>query len=85
MPDGRYARMRNVWHLPSAAALERWLVNAGFSSVRLVDVTRTTTAEQRSTDWMPFESLAEALDADDPALTVEGLPAPCRAIVLAQA
>jgi tRNA (mo5U34)-methyltransferase len=32
---------------------------------------------------MQFESLQQALDADDHALTVEGLPAPRRAVVIA--
>ena len=78
----RYARMRNVHALPTLPLLERWLREAGFSSARLADVTPTTVDEQRSTEWMPFESLAEALDPRDPARTVEGLPAPRRALVV---
>jgi tRNA (mo5U34)-methyltransferase len=81
-PEGRYARMRNVWHLPTVTALEDWLQQAGFVDIRLVAVTDTTVHEQRSTEWMPFESLAEALDPDDPSRTIEGLPAPTRAIVI---
>ncbi len=81
-PEHRYARMRNVWHLPTATALEGWLRQSGFTDVRLVDVTVTTASEQRSTEWMPFESLAEALDPDDPGVTVEGLPAPVRALIV---
>jgi tRNA (mo5U34)-methyltransferase len=84
-PVGRYARMRNVWHLPTATALENWLRELGFGDIRLVDVTATTVIEQRSTEWMPFESLAEALDPDDPGCTIEGLPAPTRALVVCQA
>jgi len=84
-PADRYARMRNVWHLPTVVALERWLAVAGFDDLRLVDVTATTPEEQRRTDWMPFESLAEALDPANPDRTVEGLPAPRRAIVLGTA
>lgn len=81
-PEDCYARMRNVWHLPTATALEEWLRQAGFRDIRLVDVTVTTVDEQRSTEWMPFESLAEALDPDDPSCTIEGLPAPARALVI---
>jgi len=81
-PADRYARMRNVWHLPTVVTLERWLAAAGFIDLRFADVTATTPAEQRRTDWMPFESLAEALDPADPGRTIEGLPAPRRAIVL---
>jgi tRNA (mo5U34)-methyltransferase len=49
----------------------------------VVDLNRTTTDEQRSTPWMRFESLAQCLDPDNPELTVEGYPAPLRAVVLA--
>jgi tRNA (mo5U34)-methyltransferase len=80
-PEGRYARMRNVWHLPTAAALEDWLQQAGFQDIRMAAVTPTTVSEQRSTEWMPFESLAEALAVDDPSRTIEGLPAPTRALL----
>ena len=83
-PEHRYARMRNVWHLPTASALEKWLRQAGFCDVRLVDVTSTTAREQRSTEWMPFESLAAALDPDDAGRTIEGLPAPARALLICQ-
>ena len=83
-PPGRYARMRNVWHLPSAAELITWLERSGFAEARVVDRTATTTSEQRTTEWMPFESLAEALDPDDPTRTVEGGPAPLRAIAVAR-
>ena len=82
-PENRYASMRNVWHLPTVPLLLDWLEAAGFVNPRTVDVTPTTSDEQRSTEWMPFESLAEALDPADPALTIEGYPAPRRAVVLA--
>jgi tRNA (mo5U34)-methyltransferase len=84
-PDGRYARMRNVWHLPTVPVLLEWLDEAGFRQPRVVDVSRTTTAEQRPTDWMRFESLEHALDPGDPTRTIEGLPAPTRAVLLASA
>lgn len=82
-PPSRYARMRNVWTVPTCDLLCRWLEDAGFTDVRVVDVTPTTTDEQRSTDWMRFESLAAALDPADPSRTVEGLPAPVRAVAIA--
>lgn len=84
-PEGRYARMRNVWHLPTVPALEAWLRDAGFRDLRLIDVTQTTLNEQRTTEWMPFESLAEALDPDDTDRTIEGLPAPARALLVCKA
>ncbi|MDD3118549.1 MAG: tRNA 5-methoxyuridine(34)/uridine 5-oxyacetic acid(34) synthase CmoB [Victivallales bacterium] len=83
-PSGRYAKMRNIHAIPAPATLENWLRTAGFIRVRTVDVTVTTTAEQRTTPWMRWESLADYLDPHDPSRTVEGHPAPCRAIVLAE-
>ena len=44
----------------------------------------TSTDEQRRTDWMINESLSDYLDPDDPALTVEGYPAPKRAVLIAR-
>lgn len=84
VPPGRYARMNNVWFLPSPAALAHWLEKSGFEDVRIVDVSRTTTAEQRTTAWKPGQSLADYLSAEDPTLTVEGLPAPKRATLIAR-
>ena len=82
-PAGRYARMRNVWLLPTLAELRTWLERTGFRDVDVIHTAVTTTDEQRSTEWMPFESLADALDPARPGRTVEGWPAPRRAIVLA--
>jgi len=85
LPEDRYARMRNVWFLPSCETLISWLKRCGFKNIRLVDVTVTSVEEQRSTEWMTFHSLQDFLDAENPQLTCEGLPAPKRAIVLANA
>ncbi len=82
VPEGRYARMRNVWIVPSVAQLLGWLEQAGFTNVRLIDETVTSLDEQRSTPWMHFESLRQALDPDDPSRTIEGHPAPIRATVV---
>ena len=84
-PPGRYARMRNVYEVPSLARLKAQLHAAGFQAIQVADVTWTTREEQRRTDWMQFESLAQCLDPENPAQTVEGHPAPLRALVLAQA
>ena len=84
-PPERYARMRNVWSLPTIAQLVRWIEDAGFSGVEVVSTSVTTVAEQRSTDWMRFESLRDALDPNDSSRTVEGWPAPRRVVVTATA
>lgn len=83
-PENRYARMRNVWLLPTIAELTTWLVRSGYADIQLIDQSVTTIDEQRSTDWMTFESLAEALDPDDPSRTVEGWPAPHRVVLSAR-
>ncbi len=85
VPRARYAQMRNVWFIPSVPTLTAWLQRCGFREVRPVDVTPTTTSEQRATEWMRFQSLADFLDPEDPARTIEGYPAPRRAILVAQA
>ena len=36
-PRGRYARMRNVWLLPTVTELETWLRRTGFNGIRVVD------------------------------------------------
>jgi len=84
-PPDRYARMKNVWLLPTIAELTTWLRRSGLKDVAVIDQSHTTTDEQRATEWMTFESLAEALDPVDPSKTVEGWPAPQRVVVTATA
>lgn len=85
VPEGRYAKMRNVWFLPSPPALEKWLRKLGFENVRTVDINKTSVEEQHTTDWMRWESLKDYLHPDDPNKSFEGYPAPLRAIILATA
>jgi len=84
-PPDRYARMKNVWLLPTIPELTTWLDRSGLRGVEVVDTSVTTIDEQRSTEWMSFESLSDALDPDDDSLTVEGLPRPRRVLVIATA
>lgn len=83
VPEQRYAQMRNVWFLPSCEALMLWMRRCGYKNIRLCDVTKTSIHEQRSTEWMRFNSLTDFLDQENDALTCEGLPAPLRAIIVA--
>ena len=85
MPEKRYAQMRNVWFLPSVKMLIRWMKRLRFVDVELVDLNWTSLEEQRSTDWMRFDSLPNFLDPNDPTKTLEGYPAPLRATVVAKA
>ena len=84
VPRHRYAQMRNVWFIPTPSTLLAWLKRCGYRNVRLIDVSPTTAEEQRSTDWMRFQSLTDFLDPTDPSRTCEGYPAPRRAIFLAE-
>ncbi len=85
VPEGRYAMMNNVWFLPSSLTLLGWLKKCGFRNARVVDETVTTVEEQRSTPWMTFHSLINFLDPEDPTRTIEGHPAPRRAVFVAEA
>lgn len=85
VPQGRYARMGNVWFLPSCDTLLGWLLKVGFQDPVIIDVGNTSTDEQRSTPWMHFHSLGNFLDARNPEKSIEGYPAPRRAIVKAKA
>lgn len=84
IPEGRYAKMRNVWFIPSVDILERMVSRAGFTDIKTVDVTDTSLEEQRTTEWMDFESLPNFLDSTDISKTVEGYPAPKRAVLIAR-
>ncbi len=51
-----------------------------------LDVAKVTELEeQRKTDWMENESLIDFLDPNDTSKTIEGYPAPLRAILTAKA
>ena len=84
-PRKRYAKMNNIFFIPTVACLTHWLTRSGFDSIQSVDVSRTTSDEQRKTDWIDTESLADFLDPNNPEKTVEGYPAPVRAMILATA
>tara|TARA_R110002167_G_scaffold142953_4_gene332066 strand:- start:25944 stop:26909 length:966 start_codon:yes stop_codon:yes gene_type:complete len=83
VPGERYAKMRNVWFLPSAKAMCAWLERCGFKNIRVVNTDITALDEQRKTDWIDTESLSDFLDPNDNSKTIEGYPAPQRAIFIA--
>ena len=86
VPKGRYAQMRNVYSIPSIKTLKSWLNEANFNNIRVVNVSKTTTEEQRKTPWIGENgaSLEDFLDPLDDSLTIEGYPAPTRAIVVCE-
>ena len=85
VPSGRYASMRNVWCVPSKQMVLDWLSESGFKDPHCIDISTTTTAEQRSTEMMPYHSLTDGLDQMDTSVTIEGYERPVRGIFLANA
>ncbi|MCL4127545.1 UNVERIFIED_CONTAM: hypothetical protein GTU68_063743 [Idotea baltica] len=84
VPPGRYAKMRNVWFIPSVDALICWLERIGFIEVECINISITSEEEQRTTDWMHYQSLVDFLHPEKKYLTIENLPAPKRAILKAK-
>ena len=84
MPEAKYARMSNVWFIPSIKTIIGWLKKCGDCEVRVVDESVTTENEQRKSLWMPFESLSDSIQSEYKSLTIENLPAPKRVVVTAQ-
>ncbi|MCD4742795.1 MAG: tRNA 5-methoxyuridine(34)/uridine 5-oxyacetic acid(34) synthase CmoB [Desulfobacteraceae bacterium] len=84
-PESRYAKMRNVFFIPDIKCMQSWLERAGFSNIKCIDVSKTTIEEQRQTDWIQTESLINFFDPEDHTKTIEGYPAPVRAIFTASA
>jgi tRNA (mo5U34)-methyltransferase len=82
IPEDRYAKMRNVWFIPTPDLLVRMLQRVGFINIRVVDINQTSMDEQRVTEWMTYESLSDFLDPNDRNKTIEGYPAPKRAMVV---
>ena len=81
-PTNTYAAMKNVYCIPTINTLIAWVKHCGFKSIDVVDITPTTSTEQRATKWSGTASLENFLDFDDPTKTQEGYPAPLRAILL---
>lgn len=80
IPDERYAGMRNVWSIPSPILLEDWLKKCGFKNIQLHNIQTTLFTEQRATPWTKNYSLEHFLDPSDSSKTIEGYPAPTRAL-----
>ncbi|NVK21627.1 MAG: tRNA 5-methoxyuridine(34)/uridine 5-oxyacetic acid(34) synthase CmoB [Kangiellaceae bacterium] len=83
IPSDRYAQMNNVWFIPTTGMLKNWLQKCNFENVQIANVSSTSTDEQRATEWMTFQSLPDYLDPQDPNRTIEGYPAPKRAVMIA--
>ncbi len=82
-PRRTYAKIPNIYFIPTIAALHNWCVRAGFRHFEVLEIKKTDLHEQRSTDWIHGESLEHFLDPDDPERTIEGYPAPKRLYIKA--
>lgn len=85
-PEDRYAKMKNVWFVPTVECFKNWALRAKFIDVEIISDTPLTTVEQRLTQWCPppHQSLSDFLDPSDPKKTIEGHPAPRRFALVAR-
>ena len=80
-PRSTYSKIPNIYFVPTVKALKHWCLRAGFSDFEVLTTSRTTTEEQRKTEWIEGHSLENFLDPNNPEKTVEGYPAPRRVYV----
>jgi tRNA (mo5U34)-methyltransferase len=81
IPPGRYAGAKGIWFLPDTAGVLAWMRRAGWQKVRLASVRSAIDEQKRFGD---FPSFREMLLDNDTTKTIEGLPAPLRAFLIAQ-
>ena len=79
-PEDRYARMGNIWFVPTLSCFINWAKKTKFINIEVLADSELNNEEQRKTQWCPqgYKSLADSLDPEDPRKTIEGHPAPRR-------
>ena len=83
-PFERYAKIPNIYFIPTISALKAWINRAGFIDIEVLAITKTDKQEQRATDYTYEQSLDDYLDPDNKDKTIEGYPAPKRLYVKAR-
>lgn len=83
-PENTYAKVPGTWFVPTGACLHNWLKRTGFSNIRLFCQHPMSSAEQRRTGWMNFESYEDFIDKENAELTIEKYPAPWRVFFKAE-
>ncbi len=83
-PARTYAKVPGTWFVPTGACLRNWLKRTGFRNIDLFCSHPMSSAEQRRTAWMSYESYEDFIDKERPALTIEGYPAPRRVFLKAK-
>jgi tRNA (mo5U34)-methyltransferase len=81
VPESTYSKISNIHFVPTITALENWCKKAGFERFEVIDVVKTSSDEQRKTEWMSGESLSDFLNLNNPDETIEGYPAPKRVYI----
>ncbi|CBG40665.1 tRNA 5-methoxyuridine(34)/uridine 5-oxyacetic acid(34) synthase CmoB [Helicobacter mustelae] len=77
-PKESYAKMKNVYFIPSIPALLSWCFRAKLELIEIINIKATTLEEQRKTEWMDSLSLDSFVDLQK-GQTIEGYPLPKRA------
>ena len=73
----RYAKMKNIYFIPTLKALYNWIERAKFKDIEFIGKRYTTTNEQRKTEWIEGESLENFLNKNQ-TKTIEGYEPPLR-------
>lgn len=76
-PKQSYAKMKNVYFIPSIPALLAWCNRANLELIEILSIKETTLDEQRKTSWIDSLSLDSFLNAKGDK-TIEGYPVPKR-------
>mgnify|MGYP001223148551 FL=1 len=84
-PEDRYAKMRNIWFIPTLSCCVNWLKKAKYKNIEVISSTNLTFDEQRNTPWNPppHQTLKDFLDPQNLSKTIEGHPAPRRFSIIA--
>lgn len=82
-PEKTYAKVPGSWFIPTGSCLVNWLKRTGYRDVQLFCRHPMSSAEQRRTEWMIFESYEDFIDKESSELTIEGYPAPWRVFLKA--
>jgi tRNA (mo5U34)-methyltransferase len=79
-PENSYAKMSNIWFIPTLSCLINWAHKAKFKNIDIISSIKMTLDEQRNTIWCPkpHQSLEDFLDKDNRDKTIEGYDAPRR-------
>lgn len=79
-PKNSYAKMSNVYFIPSVKALQNWCEKAKFKNFTILAKKETSINEQRKTEWINSHSLKDFLSIDRQK-TIEGYEKPKRIYV----